>query len=59
MGRYVGKIKHTFSTDPDRTTFSETITQGRIIYTNILLEKMTPQEQQEFVRLAKKEGLLV
>lgn len=58
MGRYAGKITHSFSTNPDRPTFVQTLEEARLIYVNALLEKMTPQEQEEFIRLGKQEGLL-
>ena len=59
MGRYAGKITHSFSTNPNRPTFDKTLERAKIIYVNALLEKMTPREQEEFIRLGKQEGLLV
>lgn len=59
VGRYTTKITHSFSTNPNRPTFDKTLEQAKIIYVNALLEKMTPQEQAEFIRLGKQEGLLV
>lgn len=59
MGRYAGKITHSFSIDSNRPTFSQTLKHARIISVNAILEKLTPQEQAEFIRIAKEEELLI
>ena len=58
MGRYADKITHNFSTNPNRPTFEQTLEQARLIYIHALMEKLTPQEQIEFIRLGKEGGLL-
>ena len=58
MGRYVGKITHTYSTNPNRPTFEETIQMARVICVKAYLEKLTPQQQEEFIRIGKELGLL-
>ncbi|WP_069997789.1 hypothetical protein [Cellulosilyticum sp. I15G10I2] len=59
MGRYANKITHSFSTNPNRPTFEQTLEQAKIIYVNAVLEKLTPQQQEEFIRIGRQEGLLV
>lgn len=58
MGKYAGKITHNFSTNPNRPTFEQTLKQARLIYIHVLMERLTPQEQAEFIRIGKAEGLL-
>ena len=59
LGRYEGKITHSYSKNPNRPTFTQTLEKAKIIYVNSILEKLTPHQQEEFVRLGKQEGLLV
>ncbi|MDF2595673.1 MAG: hypothetical protein K0R69_2014, partial [Clostridia bacterium] len=56
LGRYEGKITHRYSENPNRPTFEETLEMAKIIYVNSIMKKLTPREQQEFIRLGKQEG---
>jgi hypothetical protein len=59
LGRYKGKITHSYSENPNRPTFEETLEMAKIIYVNSIMKKLTPQQQKEFIRLGKQEGFLV
>lgn len=59
MGRYAGKITHSYSNNPNRPTVEETFQMARVIYINSILEKLPAEEQIAIVNELKEEGLLV
>lgn len=58
MGRYANKITHTFSEDPTRPTFDETIQQARLMFLRNYLEKLTPEEREYALQNLKDEGYI-
>ena len=56
MGRYAGKITHSFSTDPSSPTFDETIQNARKMILKFYLEKLTPEEREYALQNLKEEG---
>lgn len=58
MGRYAGHITHTFSEDPTRPTFDETIQQARILFLRNYLEKLTPEEREYVIKNLREEGYI-
>lgn len=57
MGRYADKITLSYSTDPNRPTVLQTFEQAKRIYLNSIMEKLTPQQQQELICWGKQEKL--
>lgn len=58
MGRYANHITHSFSTDPTRPTFNETMQQARIMFLRNYLEKLTSEEREYALQNLKEEGYI-
>lgn len=58
MGRYKNHITHSFSVDPTRPTFEETIQTIRTMYLKKYLEKLTPEERGYALQNLRDEGYI-
>ncbi len=59
MGRYKGHITHSFSNDPTRPTFEETMLKLRVTYLQWELDKLQPEEQRYALKKLIEEGLVI
>lgn len=58
MGRYVGHITHSYSTDPTRPTFDETIQKAREQFLRNYLEGLTLEEREYALQNLLDEGYI-
>ena len=58
MGRYANKITHSFSNDPSRPTFDETIQVARKMILKAYLEKLTDEQQKYVLQELTKDGYI-
>lgn len=58
MGRYTNHITHSFSTDPSKPTFDDTIQTVRKMILRFHLEKLTPEEREYTIRNLREEGYI-
>lgn len=58
MGRYASKITHTFSEDPTRPTFNETVQQARTLILKNYIEKLEAEERECVLHNLQEEGYI-
>ncbi len=59
MGRYKEKMTHSFSTDPTRPMFDETVQMARKVFLNNYLDRLPLEEQMYMLQRLKEGGYIL